>query len=86
MKAIEKDNPSNRRIDRSDVKWVNKCSFLNIARKDLKADFVIANRPLNDSDWSGCCWLRLFFIGGILGRCQAILNPTPGNQRIESGF
>ena len=28
-------------------------SFLNDAHKDLKADFIIANPPFNDSDWSG---------------------------------
>jgi len=31
----------------------NEGSFLNNAHKDLKADFVIANPPFNDSDWSG---------------------------------
>ncbi|KAF5419113.1 MAG: hypothetical protein C5S49_00880 [Candidatus Methanogaster sp.] len=28
-------------------------SFLNDSHKDLKADYVIANPPFNDSDWSG---------------------------------
>ena len=28
-------------------------SFLNDAHKDLKADFIIANPPFNDIDWSG---------------------------------
>jgi len=37
----------------SQVKWNNEGSFLNDAHKDLKADFVIANPPFNDSDWSG---------------------------------
>jgi type I restriction enzyme M protein len=35
------------------VKWNNEGSFLNDAHKDLKADFIIANPPFNDSDWSG---------------------------------
>jgi type I restriction enzyme M protein len=35
------------------VKWNNEGSFLNDAHKDLKADYVIANPPFNDSDWSG---------------------------------
>jgi type I restriction enzyme M protein len=40
-------------IDSSNVKWNNEGSFLNDAHKDLKADFVMANPPFNDSDWSG---------------------------------
>ena len=35
------------------VKWNNEGSFLNDAHKDLKADYIIANPPFNDSDWSG---------------------------------
>ncbi len=31
----------------------NEGSFLNNAHPDLKADFVIANPPFNDSDWGG---------------------------------
>jgi type I restriction enzyme M protein len=42
-----------RGIDSSQVKWNNEGSFLNDNHKDLKADFVIANPPFNDSDWSG---------------------------------
>jgi len=42
-----------RGIDSSQVKWNNEGSFLNDAHRDLKADFVIANPPFNDSDWSG---------------------------------
>jgi type I restriction enzyme M protein len=42
-----------RGIDSSNVKWNNEGSFLNDAHKDLKADYVIANPPFNDSDWSG---------------------------------
>ncbi len=40
-------------IDSSQVKWNNEGSFLNDVHKDLKADYVIANPPFNDSDWSG---------------------------------
>ncbi len=35
------------------MKWNNEGSFLNDSHKDLKADYVIANPPFNDSDWSG---------------------------------
>ncbi len=42
-----------RGIDGSQVKWNNEGSFLKDLHPDLKADFVIANPPFNDSDWSG---------------------------------
>ena len=42
-----------RSIDGSNIKWNNEGSFLNDAHKDLKADFILANPPFNDSDWSG---------------------------------
>lgn len=42
-----------RQIDGTQVKWNNEGSFLNDAHKDLKADFILANPPFNDSDWSG---------------------------------
>ena len=42
-----------RGIDGSQVKWNNEGSFLNDLHKDLKADFILANPPFNDSDWSG---------------------------------
>lgn len=48
-----KMNLALRGIDSSQVKWNNEGSFLNDAHKDLKADYVIANPPFNDSDWSG---------------------------------
>ncbi|MDO9099082.1 MAG: N-6 DNA methylase, partial [Candidatus Methanoperedens sp.] len=48
-----KMNLSIRGIDSSQVKWNNEGSFLNDLHKDLKADYVIANPPFNDSDWSG---------------------------------
>jgi len=42
-----------RGIDGSQVKWNNEGSFLKDAHRDLKADFILANPPFNDSDWSG---------------------------------
>jgi len=42
-----------RGIDGSQVKWNNEGSFLKNLHPDLKADFVIANPPFNDSDWTG---------------------------------
>ena len=48
-----KMNLAIRGIDSSQVKWNNEGSFLSDAHKDLKADFVLANPPFNDSDWSG---------------------------------
>jgi len=48
-----KMNLAIRGIDSSNIRWNNEGSFLNDAHKDLKADFVIANPPFNDSDWSG---------------------------------
>lgn len=50
---LEKMNLAFRGIDSSQVKWNNEGSFLNDAHKDLKADYVIANPPFNDSDGSG---------------------------------
>ncbi len=42
-----------RGIDGSQVRWNNEGSFLKDAHPDLKADFILANPPFNDSDWSG---------------------------------
>jgi type I restriction enzyme M protein len=50
---LAKMNLAIRGIDSSQVKWNNEGSFLSDAHKDLKADYVIANPPFNDSDWSG---------------------------------
>ena len=50
---LAKMNLSIRGIDSSNVKWNNEGSFLHDAHKDLKADYIIANPPFNDSDWSG---------------------------------
>ena len=48
-----KMNLAIRGIESSQVKWNNEGSFLNDLHKDLKADYVLANPPFNDSDWSG---------------------------------
>ncbi len=37
----------------SHIAWNSEGSFHNDAHKDLKADFVLANPPFNDSDWGG---------------------------------
>lgn len=50
---LAKMNLAIRGIDSSNVKWNNEGSFLNDAHKDVKADYIIANPPFNDSDWSG---------------------------------
>jgi type I restriction enzyme M protein len=50
---LAKMNLAIRGIDSSQVKWNNEGSFLKNAHKDLKADYIIANPPFNDSDWSG---------------------------------
>src|SRR3989339_1742181 len=42
-----------RGIDGSQVKWNTEGSFLNDLHQDLKADYILANPPFNDSDWSG---------------------------------
>lgn len=42
-----------RGIDGSNIRWNSEGSFLNDAFPDLKSDFIIANPPFNDSDWSG---------------------------------
>ncbi len=50
---LAKMNLAIRGIDSSQVKWNNEGSFLNNTHKDLKADYIIANPPFNDNDWSG---------------------------------
>lgn len=50
---LAKMNLAIRGIDSSQVKWNNEGSFLNDALKDVRADYIIANPPFNDSDWSG---------------------------------
>lgn len=49
---LAKMNLAIRGIDSSNVKWNNEGSFLNDMHKDLNADYIIANPPFNDSDWS----------------------------------
>ncbi|MFB2833647.1 SAM-dependent methyltransferase [Floridanema evergladense] len=48
-----KMNLAIRGIDSSNIKWNSEGSFLNDAHPDLKADFILANPPFNDSDWGG---------------------------------
>jgi type I restriction enzyme M protein len=48
-----KMNLAIRGIDGGYVKWNNEGSFLNDLHKDLKADYLLANPPFNDSDWKG---------------------------------
>ncbi len=48
-----KMNLALRSIESKSILWNNEGSFLNDAHKDLKADFILANPPFNDSDWSG---------------------------------
>ena len=50
---LAKMNLAIRGIGSSQVKWNNQGSFLQDEHPDLKADFVIANPPFNDSQWSG---------------------------------
>lgn len=50
---LAKMNLAIRKIDSTGVEWNNDGSFLKDAHKDIKVDFVIANPPFNDSDWSG---------------------------------
>lgn len=50
---LAKMNLAIRGIASDNVKWNEEGSFLNDAHKDLKADFIIANPPFNDSEWSG---------------------------------
>ena len=47
-----KMNLAIRGID-EDIQWNNEGSFLKDAHKDLKAHFILANPPFNDSDWKG---------------------------------
>jgi len=47
-----KMNLAIRGID-ANIAWNNEGSFLKDEHKDLKADFILANPPFNDSDWKG---------------------------------
>ena len=48
-----KMNLAIRGIESDLVMWNGQGSFLNDEHKDLRADFVLANPPFNDSDWGG---------------------------------
>ena len=48
-----KMNLAIRNIDSDEVKWNNEGSFLNDLHKDVRADYILANPPFNDSDWRG---------------------------------
>ncbi len=48
-----KMNLAIRNINSSQIRWNNEGSFLNDAHKDVRADYILANPPFNDSDWSG---------------------------------
>ncbi|WP_452219450.1 N-6 DNA methylase [Lacinutrix salivirga] len=50
---LAKMNLAIRGIDSSQVKWNNEGSFLKDEHKDTKVDYIIANPPFNDDDWSG---------------------------------
>ncbi|MBN1245549.1 SAM-dependent DNA methyltransferase [Candidatus Bathyarchaeota archaeon] len=48
-----KMNLAIRGIESKYVLWNNEGSFLNDLHKDLRADYLLANPPFNDSDWKG---------------------------------
>lgn len=48
---LSKMNLAIRNINSKFVAWNNEGSFLKDAHPDLKADFVLANPPFNQSDW-----------------------------------
>ena len=48
---LSKMNLAMRRINSKFVAWNTEGSFLNDAHKDLKADYVLANPPFNQSEW-----------------------------------
>lgn len=48
---LSRMNLAIRGIDGSQIKWNNEGSFLKDAHPDLKADFILANPPFNQSDW-----------------------------------
>ncbi|MCO6498073.1 MAG: SAM-dependent DNA methyltransferase [Chitinophagaceae bacterium] len=50
---LAKMNLAIRGINSEHIKWNTEGSFLKDAHPDLKADYIIANPPFNDSDWSG---------------------------------
>ena len=48
---LSKMNLAIRNINSQFVAWNTEGSFLKDAHPDLKADFVLANPPFNQSDW-----------------------------------
>ncbi|MCV0366329.1 MAG: type I restriction-modification system subunit M [Nitrosopumilus sp.] len=48
-----KMNLAIRGIESNMIRWNGQGSFANDEHKDLKADFILANPPFNDSDWGG---------------------------------
>src|SRR5438445_4161541 len=48
-----KMNLAIRGMESNMIKWNGQGSFLNDEHKDLRADFILANPPFNDSDWGG---------------------------------
>lgn len=48
-----KMNLAIRGIESKEVRWNNEGSFLSDLHKDLRADYLLANPPFNDSDWKG---------------------------------
>ena len=47
-----KMNLAIRAID-ADIRWNNEGTFIRDEHRNLKADYVLANPPFNDSEWSG---------------------------------
>lgn len=50
---LAKMNLAIRAIDSSQVIWNNEGSFLRDAHPDVRVEYILANPPFNDSDWSG---------------------------------
>lgn len=48
---LSRMNLAIRGIDGTQIKWNNEGSFLKDSHPDLKADFILANPPFNQSDW-----------------------------------
>lgn len=48
---LSKMNLAIRNINSNFVKWNTEWSFLNDTHPDLKADYILANPPFNQSDW-----------------------------------
>ena len=48
-----KMNLAIRGIESKEVSWNNEGSFLNDLHRDLRAEYLLANPPFNDSDWKG---------------------------------